>query len=405
MSVEQQEATAREDDQVTQRIAALTRSARLLRVELPDSAATVDAENTDTEFAMRRIWEEGIFAFHLPRRFGGISDGSPTGHTEEFFSILLDVMTGDSSAGMNYVVQALVTLEIFAESCGLPETTKAEMARLIRDEGVRFCASNSEAGAPGPVTGKLTDGGLIVTGTKTFNTNSGSGGWANVGLKVDGQDGRWHALIPLDQPTVTMKHDWDVMGQRGTHSQTIVYDDVFVPDGYYYQSFGPDEALLPFVFLLHAAILLGPGLGAFEASLEYVRKLDRPSLPEFASASEDPLIRRRVGEFAVDLNASRAFLLRCAGMLERLEPDEPVTKLLVESFAVKVSCARTALSVTEGIFDLTGARSTSNAYRFDRFWRNARTIATHDSTDAKEVWIGDWYLSGKEPPIAAMLRV
>jgi hypothetical protein len=44
-------------------------------------------------------------------------------------------------------------------------------------------------------------------------------------------------------------------------------------------------------------------------------------------------------------------------------------------------------------------------YRFDRFWRNARTFATHDPTDAKEVWVGDWYVNGTEPPPVAMLRV
>ncbi|WP_216892929.1 acyl-CoA dehydrogenase family protein [Nocardia alni] len=402
MSVDQHEAAR---SSVTQRIAQLAGAAAALRRELPHSAAEVDSENTDTEFGMRRIWEEGLFAFNLPHRFGGISDARATQHTEEFFKILMDIASGDSAAGMNYGVQTLVTLEIFAEDNGLPESTKAELARLIRDEGVRLCASNAETGAGGPVTGRLVDGGLVVTGTKTFNTNSGSGGWANVGLAVEGAEGRYHALVPLDQPSVTMKHDWDVMGQRGTHSQSIVYDDVFVPDGYFYRGAGPEGALLPYVFLLHAIILLGPGLGAFDASLDYVRKLDRASLPEFASAGEDPLIRRRIGEFAVDLDCARAFLLRSAGNLEGLRPGESATELFTQAIAVKVACVRAALNVTQGIFDLTGARSTSNKYRFDRFWRNARTFATHDSTDAKEVWLGDWYLSGKEPPMAAMLRV
>ena len=388
-----------------ERIAALTRSAKALRAELPDSAVEVDAENTDTAFGMRRAWEEGFFAFHLPQRFGGLGDGTPTAHAEAFFTMMLDIMAGDSSVGMNLVVQSLVTLEIFTESNGLPESTKQHLARLIRDEGVRFCASNAETGASGPVTGRHVPGGIVVTGTKTFNSNSGSGGWANIGFKVDGEEGRYHALVPLDQPTITMKHDWDVMGQRGTHSQTVVYDDVFVPDGYYYHAPGYEPALLPYVFLAHAAILLGPGLGAFDASLDYVRKLDRPSLPEFSSAGEDALVRRRIGEFAVDLETARGFLLRSAGKLERLGPDDAVDELFVEALAVKVACVRAALNVTQGIFDLTGARSTANRYRFDRFWRNARTFATHDSTDAKEVWVGDWYLSGKLPPMAAMLRV
>lgn len=405
MGTEERATGAVPQDDTTQRLAALADSAKALRAELPASAAAVDAENTDPAFGMRRVWEAGLFAFQLPRRFGGIGEGRPTTHAEAFFDVLLDVVAGDSSVGMNVLVQSLVTLEVFAESNGLPETTKAEIARLIRDEGVRFCASNSEAGVSGPVTGTHVDGGIVVSGTKTFNSNSGSGGWANLGFIVDGEQGRYHALVPLDQPSVTLKHDWDVMGQRGTQSQTIVYDNVFVPDGYFYHAYGPESAMLPYVFLGHAAILLGPGLGAFDASLDYVRKLDRPSLPEFGSASEDPLIRRRIGEFAVDLTAARAFLLSCAGKLERLQPDDEIDELFIEAIAVKAACVRAALNVTQGIFDLTGARGTANRYRFDRFWRNARTFATHDSTDAKEVWVGDWHLSGKQPPIAAMLRV
>ena len=103
---------------------------------------------------------------------------------------------------------------------------------------------------------------------------------------------------------------------------------------------------------------------------------------------------------------SRAYLLRAGSRIERWDElglDD--TTVMVEAFAVKVACVRAALHATSEIFDLTGARSTAGKYRFDRFWRNARNFSTHDPTDAKEVWIGDWHLNGKEPPFIAMLRV
>jgi alkylation response protein AidB-like acyl-CoA dehydrogenase len=388
------------------RLAELRKRAAALRTELPASAAEADAANADSAHGMRRIWEEGLFAFNLPYQHGGVSDASPAVLTEDFFTILVDLTAGDSSAGMNYVVQSLVTLEIFDSGNGLPASTKEEIARRIAAEGIRFVASNAETGSPRPVTARRVPGGIVVAGTKTFNTNSGGGGIANVGLTLDGEQGRWHALIPLDADNVNCRHDWDVMGQRGTHSQTIDYNDVFVPDGWYYQAHRPHRALFPYVFLLHSAIMLGPGYGALDAACDYVRKLDRPSLPEFTSAGEDPLIRKRIGDIAVSLEAARAYLLHAASRIERWDElglDE--TAVMVEAFAVKVACVRAALHATQEIFDLTGARSTAGKYRFDRFWRNARTFSTHDPIDAKEVWIGDWYLSGKEPPFMAMLRV
>jgi alkylation response protein AidB-like acyl-CoA dehydrogenase len=387
-------------------LAELRKRAAALRRELPDSAAEADAGNTDSGRGMRRVWEEGLFSFHLPRAYGGVSDASPAASTEDFFTILIDLTAGDSSVGMNYGVQSLVTLEIFDPGNGLSQATRDEIARRITADGTRLVASNAETGSPRPVTAHRTDGGIIVAGTKTFNTNSGAGGIANVGLTVDGEEGRWHALIPLDSGGVTCRHDWDVMGQRGTHSQTIDYDDVFVPDGWFYRSPGFSPQMIPYVFLLHSAIMLGPGYGALDAACDYVRKLDRPSLPEFTSATEDPLIRKRIGDIAVRLGAARAYLLHTASRIEHWNdqaPDE--TGISIQAFAVKVACVNAALHATSEIFDLTGARSTSAKYRFDRFWRNARTFSTHDPTDAKEVWIGDWYLTGKEPPLVAMLRV
>jgi alkylation response protein AidB-like acyl-CoA dehydrogenase len=389
----------------------LKKAARALRAELPASAAEADARNIDVGYGMRRLWQEGFFDFNLPRRYGGISDADPTVHTEDFFATLIDIVAGDSSVGMNFVSQSLVTLEIFDARNGLPEATKQAMARMIHEDGVRLVVSNAETGTGrAPVTGRRADGGIVVNGSKSFNTNSGGGGWANVGIVIEGhegqqEDGRWQALIPLDDPGVTCHHDWNVMGQRGTHSQTIDYRDVWVPDGYFYRRH-VSPAMAGYVFLAHSAIMLGTGYGAFDAAVAYVADLDRPTLAEFSSAQEDPLIRRRIGEFAVDLQTARAFLLASARAQEDAENSyaSPV-EAIIEAFAVKVASVRAALAVTAGIFDLTGARSTAARYGFDRFWRNARTFSTHDPIEAKHVWIGDWYLRGKQPPVAAMLRV
>ncbi|MFF3570618.1 hypothetical protein [Nocardia jiangxiensis] len=320
------------------RVAELKERARGLRRELPESAAAADAANADSAESMRRIWEAGLYEFHLSSRYGGITGGDPTVLTEDFAEIVLDLCAGDSAAGMNYTVQTLVTIEIFGPDSGLPESTKAEMARLITQEGIRFVASNAETGSARPVLGRVVPGGIRISGVKTFNTNSGGGGWANVGLRMaeDDQPMSYHALVPLDGEGVTCTHEWDMMGQRGTHSQTIEYDDVFVPDGYHFPRQGMSGAVLSALFLMHSAIMLGPGYGALDAALDHVRKLDRSTLPdEFDSATKDPLVRRRIGEYVSTLGAARAYLLRTAAQVSAGEEDPALT---IESFAVKVAC-------------------------------------------------------------------
>jgi alkylation response protein AidB-like acyl-CoA dehydrogenase len=63
----------------------------------------------------------------------------------------------------------------------------------------------------------------------------------------------------------------------------------------------------------------------------------------------------------------------------------------------KVAAGRCALDVTSTMFEVMGARATSARYRFDRFWRNARTLTLHDPLDYKVREVGDWVLNERFP--------
>ncbi len=61
----------------------------------------------------------------------------------------------------------------------------------------------------------------------------------------------------------------------------------------------------------------------------------------------------------------------------------------------KVAAAHIALDVTSRVFEVMGARSTSERYRFDRFWRNVRTLTLHDPLDYKVRGVGEWVLNDR----------
>ena len=58
---------------------------------------------------------------------------------------------------------------------------------------------------------------------------------------------------------------------------------------------------------------------------------------------------------------------------------------------------RAALKVTGEINGLMGTRSVDLRHGFDRWWRNARTLALHDPVDWKHVEIGRHLFTGWEP--------
>jgi alkylation response protein AidB-like acyl-CoA dehydrogenase len=49
------------------------------------------------------------------------------------------------------------------------------------------------------------------------------------------------------------------------------------------------------------------------------------------------------------------------------------------------------------MFDVMGARATTAAARFDRYWRNLRTHTLHDPVDYKFRELGDYALNERLP--------
>ena len=57
----------------------------------------------------------------------------------------------------------------------------------------------------------------------------------------------------------------------------------------------------------------------------------------------------------------------------------------------------TALRVTGGVFEVTGARATASKVGLDRFWRDVRTHTLHDPVAYKEQELGRYVVKGEAP--------
>jgi alkylation response protein AidB-like acyl-CoA dehydrogenase len=97
------------------------------------------------------------------------------------------------------------------------------------------------------------------------------------------------------------------------------------------------------------------------------------SANERDQASADPLVQHRYGQL---------WLL--------LRPAMPLAE-------AKCLAHRAGVEVSSQMSELTGARSTSAKYGFDRFWRNVRVHTLHDPLDYKYRDLGRFALEGTLP--------
>lgn len=391
--------------------------AKALRTEFTLTAAEVDARGEFPLANLRRIFEVGLDRLLVPAEYGGsAASRSLAGNLGTLAEVITEISAGESSTAQAWTVHGTIARLLFSDLVDLAEPTRRQLADEIVEEGIRFISSASEPGAKRQsyrTTGKYVPGGLLVNGAKYFNTGSDGARYANVPVLLDGyasveDGGLYFAIVRLDAPGVEFQHDWDNMGQRATASQAITYRDVFVPDGFHYGIRGgaaafnrPESILGPVSQVLLNAVVLGMGVGALEAMVDYARRFAKPLTPGAEAATQDPIIRWHVGRFSSMLAGARALQREVAAGLEAFGGDAAERAALsVHMMRTKAAIFDAVLATTGEVHRVAGGRATSNKYRMDRFWRNARTLSVHDPVDAKLQLIGAYELEGTAPPVS-----
>ncbi|MCS5732239.1 acyl-CoA dehydrogenase family protein [Herbiconiux daphne] len=256
------------------------------------------------------------------------------------------------------------------------------------------------------------EGGYTVSGRKFFATGAQVADRITAsGTRVDTGE-KLAIIIDATLPQVTHHDDWDNIGQRLSASGSVSFDAAPVPEshvlGYGEQSgpkYRPRASLSILLFQLALDhIHVGLAEGALAAAADYVNSTTKPwSTSGLERAVDDPYIRELIGELTASTRAADALTWRATDALVAAADrgwaltDAERGEVAVEIAAAKVVSTSTVLEVTSRLFELTGARATGEAYGFDRFWRNARTITLHDPVAYKAQEVGDHALRGAYP--------
>lgn len=161
--------------------------------------------------------------------------------------------------------------------------------------------------------------------------------------------------------------------------------------------------------LVFSNFYIGIALGALNFASDYTAKNTRfwPYTPRpVAKGTEEPYILQRYGSFFAHLRAAEALAdvagLKIAAIYNDRSQKRDITAAergeVAEWVAsVKVVATDTALRVTSGVFEVTGARATASKVGLDRFWRDVRTHTLHDPVAYKEQELGRYVLQGEVP--------
>jgi alkylation response protein AidB-like acyl-CoA dehydrogenase len=360
----------------------LLAAARELRPMLQAQAEEADTNRrlpASTEKALR---ESGLFKLTTPRRYGGHQVNVRT-----YMEVSAEIAKGCSSA-------AWVAMIV-----GGGNFLTALYNQQAQEE---VWGADPEAAVVGVVTahgkGRKTEDGYVVSGRWGFASGCHHAQWIVLVFDTVDADGnvigQGAALLPMSE--VTIEDTWHVVGMRGTGSNTVVVEDVFVPDhrvldvlkvaqGEFPTEFTDElEYRVPTLTGLLSTIF-GPQLGMAEAALEIaigtVRKGRSIAYSLHPTSAEAPSYQIAIAKAASLIDTARLLAMRSADSLDEstLQPGYMST---LDRSRVRMQIGQASLAARQAVellVSVVGAGSFATANPMQRIWRDLETASRHGS--------------------------
>ncbi|HEX5859216.1 MAG TPA: acyl-CoA dehydrogenase family protein, partial [Microbacterium sp.] len=215
-----------------------------------------------------------------------------------------------------------------------------------------------------------------VSGTKRFASQSHHGTVLSTMFAYDDpEQGRrvLNMAVPVAAEGVTVTDSWNTLGMRGTASNDITIEDVFVPEERVLANRpcgvvdGPLQVISQIAFPIVSGVYLGVAEAAYAEALRVA-----------ARQEDDPLVQRSIG-----LMRQRLLVAEWAleGALTQLGDDPaPSYDSFLAVMAAKAEIARAGVEVCDLAMQVAGGASFFKGSIIERCYRDIRAAAFHPLT-------------------------
>jgi len=344
----------------------------------------------------------GITAAGLPRELGGIGASIST-----IVEIVRIISAADGGVGQLVQIHNVMLRGIGRRPAGPLRD------RLVKDvlAGKRFGHAAAEVGGKHKFDTKTraerdASGRWVVNGAKFYATGSYLAEW--ISSSATTEEGSISFIVHRDTPGLVLEDNWNSFGQLhsvsgGVRFENLVLDPEYVTEpGSNPAPARPERTGLTFPQVLHAAIDAGIARGALDAVVHYLRNHSNVWIDaEVEKAAQEPMIIRRIGDYAVALRVAETLLRDAAALFDEYraqgQPAELEDELILSVATARAKTDHAALFIGSDMFSLLGASSSYSKFNLDRFWADARVHTTHDPIRWRLHHIGNYYLNGVQP--------
>ncbi len=331
--------------------------------------------------SVRELLDAGIARILMPPRFGGYGLGFDT-----WFDVTREISKVDASHGW------CASLIIHHAHCITQFPEEAQDAVWADGPDMAIAASFLPGTTVVPI-----NGGYRVSGQSAFASGVGHSAWVFINgmIDVDGKPERAFFLIPPGQYKV--RDTWFTAGMRGTGSNTIVTDNVFVPksrtllSSHLREGKGPGGALhenhiYRAPFASYAPLCFAtPMLGAAQGAYERFRESTKTRKGIYAGlVAEHTSVQMQLARTAADLDAAELLVRRAADTAGAVTPPSPA--LRARSMRDYTRAAELAVSAIDALIAMSGTSGFGESNPIQRAWRDIHFASMHISLNAENTF-------------------
>lgn len=362
------------EEELLQWVRSYVPSLRERRVEIEALARTPEDIVKDFEGA-------GVYSMMIPRAYGGMES-----NLSFYLNVVREIARGDAGVAWavslinccNWVVSSLFPRHVLDNVFSDPN---ARIAGMFDDRAVK--------------ARKVEGGTLIEKGMWFFNSGCLQATWDLLAVptwdEAGNKVGRSIALIPMSE--VNILNDWDTSGMRGSGSNNVTVENVFVPDDYMVDLFqstdGEVQRPFPEGTLWHSAfapvtvvILTFPMLGAARHMLEQFLEViptREIRVTQYSKQSEAAVTHHVLGDASAKIDAAQILMERACHQIDEWAARREYMPLMDRARIVR-DCAFADRLIWEGVDWLASATSGSFGRRnnvMNMIWQDVKVGTMH----------------------------
>lgn len=241
---------------------------------------------------------------------------------------------------------------------------------------------------------QLVDGGWRISAVKPFASGSPIGDVAVTSVVYDDPvEGAQvlHFPLPLKAEGVTFMDDWQTMGMRATGSQTVKFDEVFVPEAAVAlrRPRGGFHPAFSVILTVAMPLIMSVYVGVAEAAASIARQ-------RAAIRPDGPLTALLLGELE---NALTTAQIACDDMV-RLANDldfDPTVELANRILVRKTVCARHVIETGEKALEASGGAGFFRKVGLERLLRDLHAAQFHPLQEKRQLLFTGRLALGLDP--------